>query len=104
MPFSMEGMQNGGARLRRALSVKGVRSGSSLSKSEALAIVAASLDGGAPVAPLDIPGYRLAKTFLEGARRRPSDLLANLPGVNRVPPIVARTIGHERLERVCALS
>ena len=41
---------------------------------------------------------RLAQPGVERVARRPSELAADLRRVDRVAPIVARAIGHERLQ------
>src|ERR1700730_15533175 len=70
-----------------------------MSESQSLAIVAAGLDGVAPVTVRDIPFDGLAQAAIEGARRCPAELSPDLRRVNRVSPVVAGSIGHEGLER-----
>src|SRR5687768_7100805 len=71
----------------------------SLPEPQSFAIVAARLDGLAPLAVRDVPLDGLAETVLEGSHGRPSELAADPAVVDRVTAIVPRAIGHERLER-----
>src|SRR2546422_7577322 len=81
-------------------------SGSPLSfpQTEPAAIVATRLHLLAPVAMLEVPAHGLSQAALERVARRPSELAANLRRVDRVPAIVAGTIGHERLQPAAAFS
>src|SRR5205085_10685543 len=54
-----------------------------------------------PLAPLtvfDVPAHRACDTAFKIHRRLPAQLAANLRGVNRVAPVVARTIRDEPLQ------
>src|SRR5947209_18891225 len=53
---------------------------------------------------LEVPAHGLSQAALERVARRPSELAANLRRVDRVPAIVAGTIGHERLQPAAAFS
>src|SRR5689334_14662927 len=72
--------------------------GGGLRVTETLAIVTASLNLLAPAAVIDIPADRLAQSGFERVSRPPRELACDLRRVDRVAPIVARTIRHERLE------
>src|SRR5579862_9430487 len=52
---------------------------------------------------LEIPLHGAAQPVLEAVARRPSELAADLRGVDRVASIVAGPIGHERLEPMRAV-
>src|SRR5262245_57345913 len=69
-----------------------------LSEPEPLAIVTPCLNPLAPVSMVEVPLDRLAQTGIERALRRPAELTSNLGRVDRIAPIVARAIGHERLQ------
>src|SRR5436189_2054358 len=61
-------------------------------QSQPLAVVAAGLNGVAPVAVRDIPFDGLTQSAVERARWSPSELTPDLRRVNRVSPVVAGTI------------
>src|SRR2546428_733779 len=69
---------------------------------QSFAIVAAGLHGVAPVAMVEVPARCRFQAVLECAARRPSELTANLAGVDGVAPIVAGTIGHKCLQGAIA--
>src|SRR5262249_11413120 len=69
---------------------------------QSAAIVPPRLHLLAPVAMFEVPEDSVAESALERMTRRPSELAANLGGVDRVAPIVARTIRHERLQAPAA--
>ena len=71
----------------------------SLAQAQALAIVAPGLHRLAPVAVLEIPAHGRASGPSSNPWRggQPSSR-PNLRRVDRIAPIVAGTIGHERLE------
>jgi len=71
----------------------------STTESQALTVVAAGLNGAAPVAVRDIPFDSLAQAAVERARGSPAKLSPDLRRVNRITPVVAWTIGHEGLQR-----
>ena len=43
---------------------------------------------------LKVPGHRLANPCLEGLRRLPAELTLDLNRVDRVTPVVARSVAH----------
>src|SRR5437016_2612881 len=65
---------------------------------QALPIILFLLNLLAPVAVVEIPLHGLPKAGLEGVARRPPELGANLRRVDRVAPVVARPIRHERFQ------
>src|SRR5215470_12692673 len=66
---------------------------------EPLAPVAAGLHGFAPGTVGEIPCHGGTDAALEVVARPPTELAAHVAGVDRVAPIVARTVGHEGLQR-----
>src|ERR1043166_2120456 len=84
MPFSMKSK----SALSSALSPE----------PQSLPLVPPALNLFAPVAVLEIPAHRLLQSRLERVSRLPSELAADLGRIDRIPAIVTRTIGHERLQ------
>src|SRR5258705_1363251 len=72
------------------------------SPTKALSIVLPLLYLLAPIAIVDVPTDGLAQAGFERVARRPSELLADFHGVDRVPAIVAGTIRNEGLQRAPA--
>ena len=72
------------------------------SRARVAAVVAAGLHLVAPVAMLQVPLRRSREAVLERVTRLPAELAADLRRVDRVSPIVARAIGHERLQLAVA--
>src|SRR5204863_3677175 len=58
----------------------------------------------APVAVIEVPADSIAQSGFECVARGPSQLLPDLRGVDRIAPIVARTIGNEGFQRATTLS
>src|SRR5438874_12105643 len=65
---------------------------------EPRSVVPPGLDLFAPVAMVDVPARRGEQALLQRVTRHPSQLAADLRGVDGVPAIVARTIRHERFQ------
>src|SRR5262245_14079473 len=63
-----------------------------------LTIVPTGLHGLTPVTMLEIPACGFEQSVFERVTGLPSEVAANLGGVDRVPPVVPGTIRHERLE------
>src|ERR1700693_3007081 len=59
-----------------------------------------------PILTVQIPANRLAQAGRKALARRPAELTPDLPGVERVAPVMTGTIGHEGdLPRVgCAVA
>src|SRR5438034_163127 len=72
------------------------------SQTESRAVVAALLHLLAPVAMFDVPLRSRREALFERVARRPSELAADFRRVDRVPAIMARPIGHERLQLAIA--
>jgi hypothetical protein len=66
-------------------------------EAQTLSIVAAGLNGCAPVAMLDVPADSIAETMLERMARRPLEFQSDLRRINCVASIVPRPIRHKRL-------
>src|SRR5580765_8018128 len=80
------------------------QAGQLTTESQSLSVVPAGLNGVAPVAVRDIPFDGLEQAVVERARGCPAELPPDLRRVDRVSPVVARTIGHEGLERAIRLA
>src|SRR6185436_17574803 len=68
-------------------------------QAETLARVLAGLHLRAPVPVVQVPLYRATQAPCEIVRGLPAELGADLPGVDRVAPVVPGAIGDEALQR-----
>src|SRR5262249_22123075 len=67
-------------------------------EAQPLAAILSRLHGGAPVAVPEVPAHGERESLLEVVARPPAQLLPDARRVDRVAPIVAGAVLHERLE------
>src|SRR6516165_1672536 len=87
-----------GALLRGSIAPAHCGSLSCGSQAQALPVVPPGLNLRAPLAVLDVPADRVAQPRLECMARTPAELTPNLRRVDRIAPVMAGAIRHERPE------